>query len=197
MRNTSVENIQEHSHQVAVIAHMLAVIHNVKFCGNCKKEAGTDTCFEGKIDPGNVALKALYHDCSEIFTGDLPTPVKYANSKISTEYKRIEKASLENLLETLPKDLQTEMRPYVVAAEADDECLTPKEKYEARVVKAADKISAYIKCLDESKAGNDEYAAAMESTRKAIEDYGMPEADYFVENMLTAVSYSLDELMSD
>lgn len=188
MRNTSVENIQEHSHQVAVIAHLLAVTKKVMF-NNGAEDAAVD------LVPERVAVKALYHDCSEIFTGDLPTPIKYANGKISTAYKEIEQHSLENLLKELPAELQGEFEQYICMKEADDESADSVEIYEAKLVKAADKISAYIKCIDETKAGNDEYKQAKRTIKKSIDEYNMPEVDYFVETMLPAVSYSLDELM--
>jgi len=188
MRNTTTENIQEHSHQVAVIAHLLAVTKKVMF-NDGANGAVVD------IIPERVAVKALYHDCSEIFTGDLPTPIKYANSKISTAYKEIEHRSLQNLLGELPEELQGEFEQYVCMKEVDDEEADAVEIYEAKLVKAADKISAYIKCIDETKAGNDEYKQAKRTIKKLIAEYKMPEVDYFVETMLPAVSYSLDELM--
>ena len=156
MRNTMQENIQEHSHMVAVLAHALAVIRRDKFGGT--------------VDPGRVAAVALYHDAPEIFTGDLPTPVKYANPAIQTAYKAVE--AFATLLE-----------------ESDPEVLV--------LVKAADKLSAHLKCLEELKAGNREFQSAAQQTRAALDAFHLPELDYFLAEFLPAFPLTLDELQAD
>ncbi len=134
MRNTFQENIQEHSHMVSVLAHALAVIGREKFGST--------------VDPGEAAVAGLYHDASEILTGDLPTPVKYDNPAIRTAYKEVERVAADKLLSLLPEDLRPSFAPYV------REDLEPGL---LRVVKAADKLSAYLKCVEEVKAGNTEF----------------------------------------
>ena len=156
MRNTAPENVQEHSHQTAVLAHALAVIRNEKFGGH--------------VDPGLAAAAALYHDASEILTGDMPTPIKYMNPAIQGAYKDVEAAAEEKLLDMLPQELRRAYAP--VLTEVDPEI--------ARLVKAADKLSAYIKCVEELKAGNNEFREAAAQTRRALEGYGLPEAGYFL-----------------
>lgn len=170
MRNTVQENIQEHSHIVAVLAHALAVIRREKFGGSA--------------DPGRVAAVALYHDASEIFTGDLPTPVKYANPAIRDAYKAVEAGAADRLLDTLPEELRPSFSPFL--NETDPEVLS--------LVKAADKLSAYLKCLEELKAGNGEFKSAAQQTLKDLQSYGLPELDYFMETFLPAFSLTLDEL---
>ena len=147
MRNTAPENVQEHSHQVAVLAHALAVIRNEKFGGHA--------------DAGAVAVAALYHDASEILTGDMPTPIKYDNPAIRKAYKEVEAVT----------DPETE-----------------------RLVKAADKLSAYIKCVEELKAGNSEFRDAAAQTRAALEEYELPEVTYFLETFMPSFSLTLDQL---
>lgn len=170
MRNTATENVEEHSHQVAVLAHGLAVIRNQRFGGT--------------VDPGAVAVAALYHDASEILTGDLPTPIKYDNPVIRQAYRDVEQVAEEKLLGLLPEELREVYRPILTAADPEA----------ARLVKAADKLSAHIKCLEELKAGNLEFRAAAAQTRQALESYGLPEVDYFLETFLESFSLSLDEL---
>lgn len=172
MRNTEQENIQEHSHMVAVLAHALAVIRRDRFGGT--------------IDPGRVMAAALYHDASEILTGDLPTPVKYANEKIQAAYKAIEDDAAQRLVEMLPGELQASFA--AVLHEDDPEVLA--------LVKAADKLSAHLKCLEELKAGNQEFGSAAEQTRRALEDYQLPELTYFLEHFLPAFSCTLDQLQA-
>lgn len=169
MRNTAPENVQEHSHQVAVLAHALAVIRN--------------ECFGGTIDPGAVAVAALYHDASEILTGDMPTPIKYDNPAIRSAYKDVEAVAEQKLLDMLPENLRA---AYVPA-------FSPNPEME-RLVKAADKLSAYIKCLEELKAGNHEFREAAAQTRRALEGYGLPEVAYFLETFMDSFSLTLDEL---
>ena len=170
MRNTAPENVQEHSHQVAVLAHALAVIRNEKFGGH--------------LDPGAVAAAALYHDASEILTGDMPTPIKYDNPAIRNAYKDVETLASRRLLEMLPPELRPVYEPILL--ETDGEI--------HRVVKAADKLSAYIKCVEELKAGNNEFREAAAQTRRALEGYGLPEVEYFLETFMDSFSLTLDEL---
>ena len=170
MRNSAVENVQEHSHMVAVIAHALAVIRRDIF---------------GKTsDPASVATAALFHDASEIFTGDMPTPIKYYNPDIMTAYKRIEAVASQKLLASLP----SEMRP------AYEALLSPAESEELRLVKAADKLAAYIKCLEELKTGNLEFTFAAQQSRSKLSALNMPEVEYFMEHFVLAFELTLDEL---
>ncbi len=171
MRNTTTENVSEHSHMVAVIAHALAVIKNEKFGGS--------------VDPGEAAVAALYHDAPEILTGDLPTPVKYFNPTIKDAYKQVEEVSAEKLLSLLPEELRDIYRPYV------------SEKCDSDIhalVKAADKLSAHVKCVEELKAGNLEFREAAASTRAVLEKLPLPEVQYFMQEFLPAFSLTLDEL---
>ena len=170
MRNTAPENVQEHSHQVAVLAHALAVIRNEKFGGT--------------VDPGAVAVAALYHDASEILTGDMPTPIKYDNPAIQHAYKEVEAVAEKKLLHMLPEELQSVYAPILTPADAEVE----------RMVKAADKLSAYIKCVEELKAGNNEFREAAAQTRKALEAYELPEVGYFLETFMDSFALTLDEL---
>ena len=170
MRNTAPENVQEHSHQVAVLAHALAVIRNEKFGGH--------------LDPGAVAVAALYHDASEILTGDMPTPIKYHDPAIRAAYKDVEAVASRKLLDLLPPELQNAYRPILL--EEDGEI--------RQVVKAADKLSAYIKCVEELKAGNNEFREAAAQTRRALESYDLPEVRYFLETFMDSFSLTLDEL---
>lgn len=171
MRNTFLENIQEHSHMVAVLAHALAVIQNEKFGGS--------------LDVGQAAIAGLYHDAPEILTGDLPTPVKYDNPAIKEAYKAVESVAADKLLTMLPDDLVDAFAPYV-KEELEPELL--------RVVKAADKLSAYLKCVEEVKAGNQEFRQAMEQTRAALARMELPALDYFMERFAPAFELTLDEL---
>ena len=170
MRNTIHENIQEHSHQVAVLAHALAVIQN-RFYG-------------GQVDPGAVAVAALYHDASEILTGDMPTPIKYDNPDIQAAYKQVEAVAEQKLLSMLPEDLR---------ADFDDAVTIPDPEVRA-LVKAADKLSAYIKCVEELKAGNDEFKKAKEQTYHALCQNPIPALGYFMEHFLPGFELTLDEL---
>ena len=170
MRNTAPENVQEHSHQVAVLAHALAVIRKEKF--------------GGAIDPGAVAVAALYHDASEILTGDMPTPIKYDNPAIQHAYKEVEAVAEGKLLAMLPEELQAVYAPI----------LTPTDPEVIRLVKAADKLSAYIKCVEELKAGNNEFREAAAQTRKSLEAYELPEVAYFLETFMDSFALTLDEL---
>ena len=170
MRNTAPENVQEHSHQVAVLAHALAVIRNEKFGGS--------------IDPGLAAAAALYHDASEILTGDMPTPIKYGNPAIQSAYKDVEAVAERKLLAMLPEELRGAYAPVLTAVDPEV----------ARLVKAADKLSAYIKCVEELKAGNLEFREAAGQTRRILEGYGLPEVAYFLDTFMDCFSLTLDEL---
>ena len=170
MRNTAAENVQEHSHRVAVLAHALAVIRNEKF--------------SGQVDAGAVAVAALYHDASEILTGDMPTPIKYDNPAIRKAYKDVEAVAERKLVDFLPEDLRGVYRDIVTPVDEDIEML----------VKAADKLSAHIKCLEELKAGNTEFREAAAQTRRALEAYDLPEVRYFMDTFLESFTLTLDEL---
>ena len=171
MRNTFSENIQEHSHQVAVLAHALALIRR-EILG-----------LPGP-DPDKCAVAALYHDASEILTGDLPTPIKYYNPDIKTAYKQVERIAGNRLLDMLPQQLRDCYAPLVLE---DDPEVTP-------IVKAADKLSAYIKCIEEQKAGNTEFDSAAQLSMEAMKKMNMPELDWFIRECLTPFSLNLDQL---
>ena len=170
MRNTFQENIQEHSHMVAVLAHGLALIRR-------------DILHED-ADPDACAAAALFHDASEILTGDLPTPIKYYNPAIRDAYKQVEAVSCGKLLAMLPEELQGSYA--TLLEESDPETRT--------IVKAADKLSAYIKCVEELKAGNQEFASAAKQTRRALEEMRLPCLDWFLEHCLDSFELNLDEL---
>lgn len=176
MRNSRPENLSEHSLEVAMIAHALCTIGNVR----CGKE----------LDAGKAALLAVYHDASEIITGDLPTPVKYYNDDIKTAYKEVETIALERLLEKLPDDLRPSYEAVLYGP--DDE----SEQYLRGLIKAADKISALIKCIEEENAGNREFRSAKETISKTIsqmcEQY--PEVDAFMREFIPPYGRTLDEL---
>lgn len=171
MRNTFQENIQEHCHMVAVLAHALAVIRR--------------DVFGKKADPGLAAMAALYHDAPEILTGDLPTPIKYYDPEIRDAYKKVEEFSAGKLLAMLPEELRPAFSPLL------------REDYDPdtrALVKAADKLSAHIKCVEELKAGNSEFQQAARQTLDALKGYHLPEVDYFLEHFLPAFSMTLDEM---
>ncbi|HEY8443398.1 MAG TPA: 5'-deoxynucleotidase [Clostridia bacterium] len=171
MRSTDVENISEHSQQVAIIGHSLAVINNV--------------IFNGDVNPDKVCALAVFHEATEVITGDLPTPIKYFNMSLNSAYKELEQIAAEKLLSYLPKDL----RDYY------QELLRPDtSSYEYQLVKAADKIAALIKCIDEIKAGNTEFRKAKTSIEKQIAKFNFPEVRYFLDNFLDAYYLTLDEL---
>lgn len=171
MRNTFSENIQEHSHQVAVLAHALALIRR-------------DILHLPGPDPDRCAVAALYHDASEILTGDLPTPIKYYNPEIKEAYKQVEHIAGERLLSMVPQALRGSYEHLVLE---DDEAVSP-------IVKAADKLSAYIKCIEEQKAGNTEFDSAAVQTMEAMKAMALPELDWFVGECLPAFGLNLDEL---
>ena len=171
MRNTFSENIQEHSHQVAELAHALALIRR-----DILKLEGPD--------PDRCAVAALYHDASEILTGDMPTPIKYYNPHIKDAYKQVERIAGERLLEMVPPELRDSYAHLVLE---DDAQVEP-------IVKAADKLSAYIKCVEEQKAGNTEFDSAARTILGALEDLNLPELNWFMEKCLPAYSLNLDQL---
>ena len=171
MRNTFSENIQEHSHQVAVLAHALALIRR-------------EILYLEGPDPEKCAAAALYHDASEILTGDLPTPIKYHDPQIRAAYKRVERLYGERLLDLLPPALRKHYAPNVLE---DDPELEP-------IVKGADKLSAYIKCIEEQKAGNTEFDSAARQTLQALHAMERPEMEWFLTECLPAFAKNLDEL---
>ena len=173
MRSTVPENIQEHSHMVAVLAHALAVIRN--------------EIFGGQADPGKCAVYALYHDAPEILTGDLPTPVKYYNPEIKDAYKAVEAFAADKLTALLPPELQDIYAP-LLREEADPETYA--------LVKAADKLAAYIKCVEELVAGNEEYRQAEKQIRATLEQNPLPEVGYFMKHFMPAFGLTLDELQT-
>lgn len=172
MRNTYTENIQEHSLQVAIIAHGLAVIRN--------------TYFNGEINPERVAILAMFHDCNEIITGDMPTPIKYYNPQISKIYKDIEDISKEKIISMLPEEMADEYYSLFFKNPEDINCW--------KLVKAADRISAYIKCIEEVKAGNNEFKKASESILQTIQEIELEEVSYFMDKFLPSFNLSLDEI---
>ena len=171
MRNTFSENIQEHSHQVAVLAHALALIRR-------------DILHLPTPDPDRCAVAALYHDASEILTGALRTPIKYYHPEIKDAYKQVERIAGNRLLDMLPPALRSSYEHLVLE---DDKELEP-------FVKGADKLSAYIKCVEEQKAGNTEFDSAAELTMQTLKAMGREEMDWFIANCLPAFSLNLDQL---
>ena len=171
MRSSQEENIMEHSQQVAMFAHVLAVID-------------TDV-FKNSPDILKTVLFALYHESSEVMTGDLPTPIKYYNPAIRGAYRQIEDCATDKLLSMLPEELQGGIAPYVKS---------DGDSYEYKLVKAADKLSAYVKCLEELKAGNAEFKKAKESIERELKEKKMPCVDYFMEKFIPGFSLTLDEM---
>ena len=174
MHNVHTENIQEHSLQVSMIAHALAVIKN--------------RLFGGEVNVERVAILAIYHDASEVITGDLPTPIKYFSPKIKDAYKEIEHIANERLFQMLPEELRGDFESIFFSEEKEEE----KEHWQ--LVKAADKISAYFKCIEERKVGNLEFAQAEKVLRKLVEDTNLPEVKYFMEHFNASMELTLDEL---
>ena len=172
MRNTRNENLSEHSFETAVIAHSLAILRNTRFGGN--------------VNPERAAVLALFHDSSEIFTGDLPTPVKYFNPQIRTAYGKVEKVAKNKLLSFLPDDIKPDYNSVLNATGEGDKELLP-------LIKAADKLSAIIKCVEEKRAGSSEFSKAEISLRKTLKEMALPEADLFVKEFLPSYSLTLDE----
>ncbi|UYA61215.1 5'-deoxynucleotidase YfbR [Pectobacterium sp. F1-1] len=175
MRNVRTENVSEHSLQVAFVAHALAVIKNRKFDGNLNAE--------------RIALLAMYHDASEVLTGDMPTPIKYYNAQIAHEYKKIEKIAQQKLVEMLPEELQQDYRMLL-----DDNYTSEDER---AIVKQADALCAYLKCLEELSAGNAEFMLAKARLEKTLQQRHSPEMDYFMTVFVPSFSLSLDEISQD
>lgn len=171
MRNTISENISEHSLETAFIAHVLALYRNVRFGGSA--------------DPERAALLAMYHDVTEIITGDMPTPVKYYNSEIREQYDKVEKFAEKKLLGYLPEDLREYYAPLFGKTEEEAELW--------QLVKAADKLSALIKCLEERQMGNNDFANAEKSTLEAIHKMNLPEAEEFIKEFLLSYNLTLDD----
>ncbi|MDR2530856.1 MAG: 5'-deoxynucleotidase [Oscillospiraceae bacterium] len=173
MRNSIAENVQEHSHLTAVIAHTLAIVRNREF--------------GGAVDAGECAVAALYHDAAEILTGDMPTPVKYHNAEITAAYKRVEDLASAKLLTLLPERLRRDFMPLLNGGSNEVQ----------ELVRAADKLSAYVKCVEERLAGNTEFRSAEIQTLDALESCGLPEVTYFLENFMPAFGATLDELTEE
>ena len=171
MRNTFSENLTEHSYMTAMLAHALALIRR-----DVLKMEGPD--------PDRCAVAAMYHDASEILTGDLPTPVKYYNSDIKKAYKQVERIAGNRLLDMLPPELRSSYEHLILE---DDPAVEP-------IVKAADKLSAHIKCLEEQKAGNTEFDSAARQTWDAMKAMELPELNWFLDNCLGAFALNLDQL---
>ena len=172
MHSTYPENVQEHSLQVALVTHMLAVIRN--------------RLFSGEVNPERAATLALYHDVGEVLIGDLPTPVKYFNPEIKTAYQTIEQTAVRKLFSMLPEELKDDYQPFFGSAEAD------RDHHE--LVKAADKLCAYLKCLEEVSAGNQEFSQAEQTLKETVERIDLPEVHYFLETFVPSFRLTLDEL---
>ncbi len=170
MRNTREENIAEHSLEVAIITHLLCELRNRRFGGS--------------VDVSKAVLTAVYHDVPEIITGDLPTPVKYYDPEIKSAYKRVEQAAAEKLLGSIPEDLRDGYSP-LLSEDGDPQI--------AELVKAADKLSALIKCIEERRSGNTDFLEAERQTLEAIRKMKLREADTFIEEFLPAYNLTLDE----
>ncbi|ART79575.1 5'-deoxynucleotidase [Oceanisphaera avium] len=173
MRNISQENVAEHSLQVAMVAHALAVIKN--------------TFYQGQLDPAKAAMQALFHDASEVLTGDLPTPVKYYNDDMARAYKEIESNAEQSLIKMLPTELQAAYAP-LLSAHSDDDY--------GHLVKSADLLCAYLKCIEELSAGNQEFAAAKQRLRTMLEARMNAEIRYFMQVFVPSFAQSLDEISS-
>lgn len=171
MRSTREENIMEHSHSVAVLTHALAAIEN--------------EVYGGSVNAEKAVLYALYHEVSEVITGDMPTPVKYFNLQLHGEYEKLETLAVDKIADTLPPELKKSLSPYLHA---------DKSSQEYRFVKAADKLSAYLKCLEELKSGNKEFVRAEKTIKKALDGMKMRSVEYFFDTFIPAFSLTLDEL---
>lgn len=175
MRNTVKENISEHSLQVAFVAHALALIENKKF--------------GGEYSPDRIALLAMFHDCSEVITGDLPTPIKYYNPAIADEYKKIEQMAEDKIISTLPEEFQDYYRPLIDSAAINQS--------DYKLVKQADSICAYLKCLEESSAGNHEFVQAKRRIEKTLLERGSPAVSYFLDTFAKSFELTLDEISDE
>ena len=171
MRSTRDENIMEHSQSVALLAHALVTIHNEVYGGNA--------------DVLKTVLCAMYHETSEVMTGDLPTPIKYYNPELHGAYKDLERAACEKMVDMLPPELKNALSPYVLADESSEEY---------KIVKAADRLSAYLKCLEELRSGNNEFSKAKKSIEEDLRKRNMPEVEYFFENFVPSFALTLDDL---
>ena len=171
MRSSEEENVMEHTQQVAVFTHALCVIENTLFGGNLNVEKGV--------------MIALYHEMGEVITGDLPTPIKYYNEKITSAYKEMERAATQKTADMLPEELKSAFTPYLLP---DETCA------EHVYMKYADKLSAYCKCLEEMKTGNQEFARAKQSIEKELKGYKNRAVDYFMKHFIPGFSLTLDEL---
>lgn len=171
MRNTQPENIQEHSLQVAMIAHGLALLRNREF--------------GGEVNPERVAVLAMFHDVGEVITGDLATPIKYFNPAIKESYNAIDEVARTKLLGMIPKGLRADYKGLLFADESTEEW---------KLVKAADRICAYVKCLEELKAGNREFAKAEKTIKRAIDAIDVPEVKVFMQRYVPSFVLTLDEL---
>lgn len=172
MNNTKNENISEHSQQVAIIAHCLVLIHNKRFGGH--------------LDAERAAVLAIFHDSTEIITGDMPTPIKYFNPQINEAYKKIENVAADKLISMLPEDFKEDFEEIIKANGEQDKEL---KKY----VKAADKFSALIKCIEELRMGNDEFIKAKDTIEASLKNMDLPEAEVFENEFLPSFSLALDE----
>lgn len=172
MRNTTYETLSQHSYEVATLAHALAVIGNRRLGKN--------------YDAARAALLGLYHDTPEIITGDMPTPVKYHSGEMREAFAKVEQYAGERLLSMLPDDLRPDFEPLLTESGAEADL--------HRLVKAADKLSAYIKCIEEHKAGNAEFSEAEKATKKALDNLDCPELQIFLTDFLPAYSLPLDKL---
>ena len=173
-RNAIQENIMEHSYEVSVIAHALGIISN--------------RLYDNDIDANALAISALYHDCSEVLTGDLPSPIKYHNKKIRDAYKEVEYTAEREMLSTLPVELQEDYRNHLLHENLPSEFV--------KLIKAADIIASLIKCKAEINAGNSEFKQAVQDTGERLAQMAMPEVDYFLENFLPSFDLTLDELIT-
>ena len=173
-RNAIQENIMEHSYEVSVIAHALGIISN--------------RLYDNDIDANALAISALYHDCSEVLTGDLPSPIKYHNKKIRDAYKEVEYTAEREMLSTLPVELQEDYRNHLLHENIPSEFV--------KLIKAADIIASLIKCKAEINAGNSEFKQAVQDTFERLAKMAMPEVDYFLENFLPSFDLTLDELIT-
>ncbi len=170
MRSSREENVQEHSLQVAMFAHCLALIENKRY--------------GGKLDPQHVMAIAAYHETGEVITGDLVTPIKYYNPAITKAYKDVEKVAEETMITMLPKEFQGEFRALI----------QPKDEYEKKIVKAADTLAAYAKCIEELKTGNVEFAKAKETVLHKLHEMNMPCVEDFLKEFMPSFEVTLDEL---
>ncbi|MBE7086205.1 MAG: 5'-deoxynucleotidase [Clostridiales bacterium] len=173
MRSVREENIMEHSQSVALFSHALVTIHN--------------EVFGGKADVLKTVLYAMYHETAEVMTGDLPTPIKYYNRSIQGAYKELERNAAEKIVNTLPEAIRGEIAPFVLADE---------DSAEYRLVKAADRLAAYVKCLEELRSGNGEFAKAKKSIEEDLHSRNMPEIEYFFQHFISSLKLTLDDLES-